>query len=506
MARNPQLESMFNALSMTMSMPEHAGDSNLVELYDGLRYMLQRENQGWEAIYGGGENSDALAIDLKLLKQWERELSELALGASWMKRGLMLRHGNIWQGGIRYGNIPAGGSQGVRDIQQYIDDKDNQREFFGHDARRRLESRLYYSGIAIYLANDKTKKIKAIPLHQITDQILDPEGRGIIWAYKREWSERDLRTGETTPRKMWYFTHAAIGHRVPYILEQGDGRTRDRTPVSQAERIFDLHANRIEGLAYGVPDSLAAASWHTVAKNAYLDGTTMTAALASFAFQVTSKTGKGASKASLELASPLPAGSTAVVGQNELQSIASAGKAYEFAKLTSLLAIIATSLDVSVVHLSAAPGDAGASYSAAESLDLPTRLAMGTRRDLHVDFNKQVLEWLGVKNPEVFYAPYESGVETYRAIQALILAAQAGVYTPQELRDMLDDLLANPNGKVPQGVKLWNNRATDEFESKLAKRTSASSDDNTSVASPTQGRGNGTGGQGGGSSNDVRDS
>lgn len=500
-------ESMYNSLATASSTGATQDAAPLVEAMDHLRHLLWREDQGWTSIFGGGTDHDdwALAVTLDDLKTWEKDLAEQTLGQAWLRRGLSLRQGYIWNGGVKYSDIPAGGSQGVKNLQKIIDSPQNQREFFGADARRRREARLYYSGIALYLGNDKTKTLEAIPLRQIDDQILDPGGSGRVWAYRRSWSERNLETGEVTPKKMWYFTHSAIGNRVKRIKEADKW-----VPVSQTERIFDLHASRLEGMAYGVPDALAAASWVKVVKGAYADGVSMQAALATFAYTVTSKTGRGATKASIEMASPTGAGSTAVVGENALQSISSAGKGYDFATLTSLLAIVATSLDVSVVHLSASPGDAGSSYSASETLDTPTKLAMSARRDIHAEFDRLILQWIGVPSPEVLFVPFSSGVEVYRSVQALILAAtQAGIYNPQQLRNMVDDILGLPNGKVPDGTMLWNNEKalakTAKINAASTPAPAPSSDEpNSSTASPAQGRGNGTGGQGSGAASDMR--
>ena len=500
MAHKIQLESMFNALAETVA-TGGGGEGQLRELFDSLKFMLQREDQGWQVLQGAGsQDSKSLAISLDDLKNWEREISELSLGAAWMGRGFRLRYAGVFQGGIRRGNIPAGGSQGVPNIARIVNDRDNQREFFGSDAKRRLEHRFFYSGIGIFLANDKTKKLKSIPLSQITDQILDPEDRGVIWALKREWTERDLTTGKTTERKAWIFTNDAIGNRVKKIKEEGS----EDVEVLQNERLFIAQPTRLDGMAYGTPDALAAASWHHIARSAFLDGVSLSAALAQFAYTVSSKSGRGAAKASVELASPVPAGSTAVIGQNELQAVAGSGKAYEFSKLTSLLAVVATALDVSVIHLSSAPGDAGSSYSASETLDLPQKQTMSARRDVHIGLEVQVLKWLGVKEPDVSFVPYGSGAETYRAVQAYILAAvQAGIYSPQELRDQIDDLFAFPNGVVPDGTMPWNNIHAEQERAEMGAKVSAANSANTSVASPAQGRSNGSGGQSG-AANDLR--
>lgn len=490
------IETVTEALS-EMKAQSSGRDTVVTEAFNKIAAILKAEDKGWTPLFGSGDEDERYGLRLEDLKEWSRKIRESMVGAPWLKRGYGLRSSYIWQNGIRYPNLPEP-TRGKRNIRDIINRAGNQIHFFSKEARKRREGRLYSDGIALWLGNETTKDLEALPLGQITDQLLDPDGLGLIWAYRREWQERNLATGEKEPRVQWYFTDQFKDKRPKGgKIKHGE---KDE-PVSATHVIFDQHANRQDGLAYGAPDALAAWVWNQYVRDGYMDGRTMQQALATIAYKATSKTATGAQNASIQYASPQGAGSTAVLGQNDLTPMATAGRGYDFSSMRELLATVATALDVSVIHLSANPADSGSSYGSALTLDLPTRLAMEARRDEHVELDKRVLRWMGLEEPEVAFKPYDSGEELYRAAQALILEAQAGVYAPQELRDMLDDLHGRPNGKVPDGTLPWNNT-----KSAPAQAGGGASAEPPQAASPAQGRSNGTGGQqGGNATNDLRD-
>ena len=482
------------------------------EVFTRVNAMLTADDKGWVPLSGFSADDQEFGLDLDALKAWSRQLREEMTGAPWMGRGFRLRHSYVWKDGIRYGNIPAP-TKGKKNLQEIIDRPGNQLHFFGQGARKRREGRLYSDGVAFWVGNEKTKNIEAIPLWQITDQITDPDGLGLAWAYKREWPQRDLHSGKVTNKTLWYFTDQFKDKRIPKIKVDPNGASPIEEEVSQDSVILDLHANRLDGFVYGSPDALAASAWQGYARDAYMDGRTMQKALASFAFKASVGSAQGGNKAALAFGSPQGAGQTAVMGgANDLVPVSSAGKGYDFDSIRALVAVVATALDVSVIALTANPGDAGSSYGASQTLDLPTRLSMEARRSDHVDFDKRVLRFLGMtEEPDVTFKPYDDGAEVYRSAQALLLEYGADVMTRQELRDRLDDLHGLPNGTVPteaQRPSVLLAKATAKAVPPAAPAAPASDDGDgakASVASPAQGRSNGTGGQNGGSAtNDLR--
>jgi hypothetical protein len=493
--RHLLVETVTEALA-AMKAQDSGRDAVVSEAFTKIAAILKAEDKGWTPLFGPGDEDERFGLRLEDLKEWSRKIRESMVGAPWLKRGYGLRSSYIWQNGIRYANIPEP-TRGKANIQKIIDRPGNQTHFFSKEARKRREGRLYSDGIALWLGDERTKDLEALPLGQITGQLLDPDGLGMIWAYRRQWEERNLTTGKKEPKVEWYFTDQFKDKRP----KGGKIRHGEQDePVSATHVIFDQHANRQDGLAYGAPDALAAWVWNQYVRDGYMDGRTMQQALATIAYKVTNGSAKGAQNASLQFANPQGAGSTAVLGQNDLTPMTTAGRGYDFSSMRELLATVATALDVSVIHLSANPADSGSSYGSALTLDLPTRLAMESRRDEHVELDKRVLRWMGLEEPEVAFKPYDSGEEQYRAAQAIILQGQAGVYSPQEVRNLLDDLYGRPNGKVPTGTLPWNNA-----KSTPAPPGGGAPAEPPQVASPAQGRSNGTGGQQGGSaSNDLR--
>lgn len=487
----------------------------LKEAYQQVAAILGREDVGWSTVFGSGAGPGGqFGLILLDLWAWGWKIRESIVAAPWIGRGFRLRANYIWQNGIRYGNIPGaeGGVQGKKNIKKIIDLPKNQKSFFGTSARRQREEKLYSEGVALWIGDDRTKTLESIPLWQISDQMLDPDGLGDIIAYRRQWTYRDLATGEISQNIEWYFTDEYAHLRVDAINVGGVYE-----PVAQHHTIFDQHANRPAGLAYGAPDAVAAFIWNGIARDATMDGRAMTKALATFALKASVKTKTAGEQGAITLASPHGAGSTFVAGQaNDLVPMATAGKAYDFESIQFLVAIVAAALDVSVIHLTSNPGAAGSSYGSAQTLDPPTRLAMQSRRDEHVELDKRVLRWMGIDNPDVAFIPYDAGEETYRSVQTLAMLQDHDIYTRQEIRDKTDDMLGIPNGSVPtdanrESVRLAKAMAkipgAEVATTDTTKAPSGTTKTTTTpqVASPNQGRSNGTGGQtGGNASNDLR--
>lgn len=422
------------------------------ERFDRALAMLKREDQGWAAVEGVAWADDG-GFSLEDLKAAARLFRESVVGAPWLGRGFRLRASYVLQGGMHYGNLPEP-AKGARNVQKLIDDPENQANFFSGAARREREGCLYHDGISIWIGDDRSKKLEAIPIHQITDQITDPNGLGQIWAYKREWTERNLKTGKSEERKLWYFTDRFWSKRVDAIGVV-DGKDE---PVSKTHRVFDQHANRMRGNPYGAPDMFAAYLWNQIARDLFMNGVTIAEALTTFAFKATVSNKAGADNVGMKLATADGAGSTAITGlANDLVPMSSAGKSYDFESLRAVTAIIATALDVSNIHLTADPGAAGSSYGSAQTLDLPTRLAMEARRAEHIELDVRVLAWMGAKDAVAYFDSLDDPTEVFREVQALLLLWSSGLYNPEPLEKRLSELMQIIGNTVPENVLLPNN-------------------------------------------------
>lgn len=463
--------------SLDSADPSAPGTELIRESFDRVMAMLRRDDEGWSNPLFGSDPIQGLSLEN--LKDWGRKIRPSVVGAPWIGQGFRLRYSYVWRDGMQYADLPAS-------KKKLMDTAQNQANFFGVSARRKRELSLYADGVAFWIGNSSTKQLEAIPLAQITDQFLDPNGSGEIWAYRREWTERSLTTGKAKDIVRWYFSDLFVDKRVKTIkVDEGSQREQ----VDQQHVIFAQNANPMTGMAYGSPDALAAYVWNDVVRDSYYDGITMTRAMATFAFKASVGSKKAGEDGSLKYAGPEGPGSTAVLGvTNDLVPMSSAGKGYDFTTLRSLTAIIAASLGISNIALTADTAAAGSSYGAAQTLETPVQFAMEVRREEHVEFEARILAWMGAKNASAYFIPFASDSDIYRKVQAAILKWNTGLYSEEEMKAELSAILGDPTSTpVPKGVMLPNNEKT--------VKAQQPKEQTSSTPAPDQGSSNGTGGQ-----------
>src|SRR5690606_28679993 len=149
---------------------------------------------------------------------------------------------------------------------------------------------------------------------------------------------------------------------------------------------------------------------------------------------------------------------------------------------------------------------AGSSYGASQTLDLPTRLAMITRRQEHADMDRRVLRWMAgnaeaASKITVTFPRLVDPAEQYREMQMATLPWLQGVVAPEVYQGISAKILGTPLGALPEGLLLPNNK--DRLPRKDIDRDGAGGTGST--AAPTQGRGNGNGDQNGRPTDTRRD-
>jgi len=470
---------------------------------------LMADVRGWLEL--GGYQMDG--PDLYQVQDVSKKLRNLAGLNAHIGRGARLRHAQVWQGGIRHHNVPQA-RQGNRGVQVVIDNAVNQANFFGPKARERQEKALYTNGQYFVVGEDarparrgqpaKVKTLRSIPIWQITAVIVNPDAPTEMWAIRRSWSDDGIIDG--TPYS--FPMGAMLSHEWIYLNAHKDKERPTVTFIGAEERVarnktlFMEQANLQDGWLWGLPDSIAALNWSNEYRKGVLNGLKMQEALATLAFKLKGQTAASTNAAAAKVSSASARGGTAaMVDGMDVAALSTAGSGYDFDSLRPVLAIVATALDVSVVGLSSDPGAAGSSYGAGQLLDLPTRLNMEVRRMMHVAFEEEILAWLGAPDVEVSFKSMLDGAELYRMMQSILLPYMDGLYSAQEMRDQVDAILDFPSGTVPEGALIPNNAMS------LARRDIDT--DGTVTAGPTvpavnQGRGNGGGGDGNTSGNDVR--
>lgn len=473
------------------------GTMILAEAMQNIMSMISREDEGWELFIGGsGQSNNGLSLDD--LKAWEKKLTEFEAGNAWGKRGLSLRDSYVNQDEPVFEGIREGGSGRGINVREKIDHPLNQKAYFGRAARRRREGRLYHSGIAVWIGDDETKILKPLPLDQIVGVLEDEDGTGEIYAYKRQWTRRKP-DGTAEGLVRWYFvdTYKHLAPESINVIPPGGTAAQEET-VEKGFTAFDMHANTIEGWKFGFPDALAAHIWAEIAKGLYMDGVDVSEAMASIAYKATSGSAKGGNSTAMQFASPQGAASTAIVGGGgDLVAMNSAKSGYSFSTIRDVIALIAGALDVSLIHLTANPGDAGSSYGSAQTLDLPTRLAMIARRQEHADLDQRVLRWMAgnaeaASKIKVYFPLLVDKAEQYREMQMTVLPWLQGILSPEKFQELVSKVYGVSDlGSIPKGILVPNNEKS--LPRKDVDRDGAGGG-NGSTAAPGQGQGDGVGG------------
>ena len=494
-----QLTESVQSLSADLEHERYEVD-RLSEAVSTAIQMLDKEDQGW-AEPGW---STHVGLTLADLKKWHADIETSLSGTHdrapnpHMRNGLMLRHSFIWQGGIKYDDIPGSKAnppkQGVVNVQSILEDPQNQRLVFGDTARQRRERALYTAGLYVVIGENRNKRMRVVPLREITDTMRDKFFEDEIIAYRWTRMEVDGRAATLNglpgrvAKNYWVYVDWYEGD-IPDRISYNGKEER----VLKGFTAFDQHANRPEGAAYGSPDAIAAVVWARIIRNLIMNGVKMQDALAMFAFKAIAPSKRGQEKTSLELGKRHDAGSAATLGTDQdLVPLNTAGKGYDFSTIGFVVSTMAASLHLSGISLSANTALAGSSYGAAKTLDLPGRMAMETRRAEHVEFDRRILRWLGAKDSEVYFDNYDDATDEFRAIQSAMLAWNTGTLSPEGFREELEIVYgrklagAMPAGAINPNTQTKADKDTADAAAKAAAKAATQ-------ASPTQGRSSGAG-------------
>lgn len=462
-------------------------------LVESLEKMDGLMDKGWRPLFGVNWD-DEEGPSLEQIKQVAARNEEMAALNPHVKNGLILRTAYVLDGGIHYAGVPGSRQGRGVNVQDRIDNPINQDNFFGQSARERREAALYNTGHALFIGNDDDFEVRGLPISRISDDYRNPEQSDEIWAYRVDTVKYVTGADGRVTRE---YTHEWI-FRNTYWEKGVNKRTGQRQktfryegkpePISQTKRIFGKPVNGNTGWAYGIPDVLAAISWAEEYRQAMLDGKRMNASMASIWATMKQNTQAGAASGAVTVGNMTGAGGLAHVGQgNAMQAMTTAGQAYDFARLLPLLANFAAGIGVSVIALSANPGNAGGSYGAAKSLDRPEQLTTTARRQYHIDLDREVLLWMGAPADklDVWFNPIIDPTERYREDQRIGLRTATGLFEGDELK--LEYAAADGKAHatpVPDGWLIPNNRESIELRT-IDPNTNGPG----SGAAPTQGSG-----------------
>lgn len=345
---------------------------------------LARDNAGWAKLTAG--YTDEFTRD-GLAKAAEQGRI-FGVANPLIKRAREVRHGYVWGQGCTI-SAPNDAVNAV--VQAYLDDDGNRESFYGSQARQQYEGALYDEG-NYFLANftnplDGRVQVRSIPFDEIRDVVTAPGDKATPWFYLRQWTERVQDTNMFEERKAYY---PALKYRPATRFRSING-----VEVMWDAPIKHVKVNAGQGWKFGIGDSYAAIPWALSHKGFLEDWALLMKALAKIAYTTSSKSVGEAQKkrAALRNMGDAPAGSTLnMTDDQKLEPVSKSGATLDSESSRPLATMAASALGLPVTILLADPGQTGA-RATAETLDLPTRLVMQARQELHREVQQDLVNY-----------------------------------------------------------------------------------------------------------------
>jgi hypothetical protein len=324
-----------------------------------------------------------------------------------IKRGLGIRQAYVWGQGCQV-QARATGQDGTQDVnrvvQAFMDDQGNRAAVFGDQAQEELERALGTDGNVFIAAFTSPLtgfvQVRSVPFDEVADVVTNPDDRDDPWFFKRVWVETtvDTATAATVTRTRTAY-HPATTYRPAARLRSIDGHE-----VLWDAPIYQVSVNRLDGWKFGVGDAYAALPWARSYRDFLADWATLVKALSQFAWRASTKKAGRAQQlreriqrrptAAAADGNPNSVGATAVTSDDvTLEAIPKTGATIDSESGRPLAAMVAAALDIPVTVLLADPGQTGA-RAVAETLQLPTRLAMQQRQSLWAQAYRSLFDYL----------------------------------------------------------------------------------------------------------------
>ena len=465
-------------------------EDRLEEGMSRVSRMFAYEDREWTSLTNIA-TGETPGLDLDQLKEISGRIRENLAGSPLVKRSIELRKSYVFSKGVNWPRVDSGSRGRKSGYQMFSENEVTQDTLLSSEAYETLERTAATDGLVVLVGEDATKELRPLVLREITATYHNPDHQDEIWAYLRSWSvKKDDYTSEE--RNVRYVTS-----RAPAVVKKL--AKIDKYEVAKGFTAFDQRFNHQSGFAFGIPDACSAVVWSRIYTELINNGKIVTDALARFAFQLTGKAGKSKATVRAAVSDRGQAGGMAVMPEGTaLQALSSAGKAYDFDGIRPVAAMIASGMEVSLVHLLSDPGAAGSSYGSAANLDLPTTNSIRMRQQLWVSFFTRILKWTGLSDFEISFPSLEDA-DPYREMQLLILMWSNGLLHPDEARARgLDISQIKPlHNDVPEGVVPPN--STEAIERGLAQAEKLAA----TTAAPDQGKSTGAGKTDSTTSNDL---
>ena len=345
---------------------------------------LYRDDLGWKRI--GAEQSRFTIEGRKKIAA----LADLSVtGNALIKRGLALRVAYVWGQGVTVA-VDDDGSDG-QDVNAvwsaFWADPTNSTELTDSEAQVRYERKLGTTGEAAFaLPTDPLTgrvRVRRIPTAEIVDRVCDPEDAAQVWFYKRVWTVTavDATSGaQGTEQRTTYYPALGYSPRVKPLRVRVGNETHE---VRWDAPVRFVAVNVPDEDWRGVGDVLAALPWAKMDKEFLEDLAVYMRALTRILGQATAKNPRMAAKVRDALAAPQEAGSWAATDPGTTLSLVSkSGAQIDADSHRPFATMTAAALEVPLTMLLGDPGITGA-RATAETLDQPTELTFGLRRQVH---------------------------------------------------------------------------------------------------------------------------
>lgn len=388
--------------------------SNTIELLSesAAAIELSREDAGWNSFLAQAE----MDFSREGLRQSAQICRALSIANPIFKRGISLRTFYIWGSGVQVAARANGRSTKNPDeqdvnavVQGFIDGDEAKAALFGATAKIRNERALANDGniFTALWTNRATGAVRPrlIPFDQIARVISNPEDASERWFFLRQYTTQIRETGtisgterlRTETRRVLY---PSIDYRPGSRSDTYGG-----LPIEWDAPIVEMQVNALDTWDFGVGDAFSVVPWSRAYADFLTDWARIVKALSRFTFKQTNPTGRAAKSAeqahrnanTLDATVPPPnsrAGATAHLGAGQnLEAISKSGATIDADSGRPLAAMVAAGLDVPVTMLLGDPGVTGA-RATAETLDFPTELMAGMRRDEWSDYLRRILGYV----------------------------------------------------------------------------------------------------------------
>ena len=378
-------------LLQILGLQESADNSQMAVLEGTVETLEYRLEESLAQLELARDNAGWLAISAQYTQEFSRDGLKTAaeqgrifgIANPLIKRGREIRHAYIHGQGV---DIEAKNADVNDVVQAYMDDEGNRDAFFGSQARATVEGCLYDEGnfLLAHFTNPLTGvvKLRQLPFDEMADKICAPGDKATTHYFLRRWVENELGAdGTWTPvTKEAYYPALKYQPATKYKAING-------IPVMWDAPVLHIQVNSGQGWKWGIGDSYAAIPWALSHKGFLEDWALLMKALAKIAYTTSSKTAGAAQakRAQIQGMANVPAGSTvSMTDDQKLEPVSKSGATLDSESSRPLATMAASAVGIPVTILLADPGQTGA-RATAETLDLPTRLIMQARQDLHAD-------------------------------------------------------------------------------------------------------------------------